>query len=106
MSDFQLRKVITKFRCSDHPLEIEKGRHKNLKLKERVCKVCKSEIETEMHFLQRCPLYTNIRNQFFGNDPAHNWTDTLKCKDQKSAYNFEFFLTKAFKLRENMLALH
>ena len=27
--NFQLRKVITKFRCSDHMLEIETGRHKN-----------------------------------------------------------------------------
>ena len=36
VSDFQLRKVITKFRCSDHPLEIEKGRHKKLKVEERI----------------------------------------------------------------------
>ena len=103
VSDFQLRKVITKFRCSDHPLEIEKGRHKKLKIEERICKVCISETETEMHFLQRCPLYANIRNNFFGKDP--NWTDILKCKDQKSAYNLAIFLIKAFKLREDMLKL-
>ena len=102
VSDFQLRKVITKFRCSDHPLEIEKGRHKKLKIEERICKVCISETETEMHFLQRCPLYANIRNIFFGSDP--NWTDILKCKDQKSAYNLAIFLIKAFKLREDVLA--
>ena len=29
--DFTLRKIITKFRCSDHCLEIENGRHIKLK---------------------------------------------------------------------------
>ena len=81
VSNFQLRKVITKFRCSDHPLEIEKCRHKKLKVEERICKVCNSEVETDMHFFQRCPMYESIRHQFFGTDPAHNWIDTLKCKD-------------------------
>ena len=103
MSDFQLRKVITKFRCSDH--EIEKGRHKKLKVEERICKVCNIEVETEMHFLQRCPAYESIRHQFFGTESAHNWVDTLKCKNQKTAYNLANCLVKAYKLRENLLAL-
>ena len=34
--DFTLRKIITKFRCSDHCLEIEKGRHIKLKPEERI----------------------------------------------------------------------
>ena len=40
LSDFQLRKIITKFRCSDHKLEIEKGRHRQLRVEERICKIC------------------------------------------------------------------
>ena len=29
---FQLRKIVAKFRCSDHRLEIEVGRHKQIKV--------------------------------------------------------------------------
>ena len=65
ISDFTLRKIITKFRCSDHCLEIEKGRHIKLKLEERICKLCKSDIETELHFIQDCPAYSDIRSHFF-----------------------------------------
>ena len=32
VNDFHLRKNICKLRCSDHKLEIETGRHKNLTL--------------------------------------------------------------------------
>ena len=51
LPDFTLRKNIAKFRCSDHALEIEKGRHKKIPREGRLCKVCKDkEIETEDHF--------------------------------------------------------
>ena len=33
-------------------LEIEKGCHIKLKPEERICKLCKSDIETELHFIQ------------------------------------------------------
>ena len=62
--DFTLRKIITKFRCSDHCLEIEKDRHIKLKPEERICKLCKSDIETELHFIQDCPACSDIRSHF------------------------------------------
>lgn len=34
--DFKDHKIITKSRCSDHCLEIEKGKHRNLPRNERV----------------------------------------------------------------------
>ena len=37
---FESRKVITKIRCSDHPLEVEKGRHRNVPRESRICKLC------------------------------------------------------------------
>ena len=100
-----MRKIITKFRCSDHALEIEKGRHKKLKVEERICKICKTDVETENHFLQNCPVYENIRFQFFDIELMNNWNHILRCSDQKTAYNFSNFLLKAFKLRDNMLAI-
>ena len=37
-------------------LEIEKGRHQNIPLNEWICKLCKLEIEDEIHFLLQCPI--------------------------------------------------
>ena len=105
ISNFTLRKIITKFRCSDHCLEIEKGRHIKLKLEERICKLCKSDIETELHFIQDCPAYSDIRSHFFGNHSTYNWSEILQCKDKKGAFNLANFLTKAFSRRAKLLAV-
>ena len=105
VSDYDLRKVITKFRCSDHSLEIEKGRHRKLAVEERVCKLCLTDVETEWHFLQSCTVYENIRLQIFGDKIVQNWSNILKCEDRESAYSLANYLVKAYKLRENLLAL-
>ena len=106
ISSFNLRKILTKFRCSDHVLEIEKGRHRKLDVSERICQVCKCSVETEMHFLQECPLYTQLREKYFGKSELRNWTYILQCKEKETAINLANFLTKAFNLRKRMLSLH
>ena len=60
--DFEKRKTIAKIRCSDHKLEIEKGRHKRIPREARICKLCPmGKIETEDHFLFDCAFYGDIR---------------------------------------------
>ena len=44
------RKLLTKFRISAHKLEIEQGRYHGLPVKDRICKLCKAEVEDEIHF--------------------------------------------------------
>jgi hypothetical protein len=39
-SNFKMRQLFTKFRVSDHSLEIESGRYKNITREERICKNC------------------------------------------------------------------
>ena len=53
---FDERRNLTKLRCSDHRLEIEKGRHRGGKERsERICKFCPSNvIEDEEHFIFVC----------------------------------------------------
>ena len=51
--------AFAKFRVSAHSLEIEKGTHKKLLLTERICPLCKSSVETEIHF--SAPLSAIIR---------------------------------------------
>ena len=61
IKSFLMRKAITKFRCSDHKLEIEVGRHKKTPREKRVCKLRTIGVETEMHFLCTCPSYNMQR---------------------------------------------
>jgi hypothetical protein len=47
-----MRQLFTKFRVSDHSLEIESGRYQNIMREERICKNCNlNEIGDEYHFL-------------------------------------------------------
>ncbi|MCG8046148.1 MAG: reverse transcriptase domain-containing protein [Candidatus Thiodiazotropha endolucinida] len=55
------RAVLCKFRISNHRLEIEQGRYKNVKADQRICKLCKNAVEDEIHFLLQCPTLENIR---------------------------------------------
>ena len=61
---FQMRKSITKFRCSDHKLKIEIGRHKKIPREERFCESCRSEVETESHFLSSALLTIICENKY------------------------------------------
>ena len=45
---------FAKLRVSAHSLQIKKGRHKNKAVNERLCPLCKADIETESHFLLQC----------------------------------------------------
>ena len=54
-SNFESRKILCKMRISDHFLEIEKGRYKNVKREERICHHCNlNEIDDEKHLFLNC----------------------------------------------------
>ena len=55
------RIALTRFRLSNHDLMIEKGRHQNLIIFDRICPFCPGNIENEFHFLIKCPIYENLR---------------------------------------------
>ena len=44
-------------------LEVEKGRHQNIPLNERICKLCKLEIEDEIDLLLQCPILNSFRTE-------------------------------------------
>ena len=103
---FQIRKIITKFRCSDHRLEIELGRHgKGTPEVERRCKICLGNVETETHFLAECPLYHKLRTKYFGNDVRNKINDILKCRNKAGSFNLANYLTKAYEWKEYMLRM-
>ena len=62
------RKIITQIRLSAHKLQIELGRHQKVPKSERICLNCRSgEIESEYHFIAKCPNYKTERAEFQNN---------------------------------------
>ena len=39
------------------PIQIELGRFRGQKLEERICPICNTAVESEIHFLLECPSY-------------------------------------------------
>ena len=56
---------FAKFRISAHSLELEKGRHKKKLLSERICRLGKNSVESEIHFWLHCQSLAEHRNNFF-----------------------------------------
>ena len=97
LSDFTLRKTIAKFRCSDHTLEIEKGRHSKTPRDDRLCKLCNSnEIETEDHFLTKCQFYVNLKTKHL---PVHT-NDSFKLLCEIEPETLGKYLLDAFSERK------
>ena len=62
---FEGRKAIAKVRCSDHSLQIEKGRHKKTPRENRICNFCPLKVvETEEHFLTTCTFYYRYKPKY------------------------------------------
>ena len=98
---YQMRKIISQTRCSNHPLAIEKGRQKNTKIprEERLCELCDTmEIEDEDHFLIKCKTYSHLRDHYQMN--YQTVPDMLNMDDQNQLAQF---LLSTFKLRQNLL---
>jgi hypothetical protein len=61
-----MRQLFTTFRVSDHSLEIESGRYKNIRREERKCRNCNlNEIGDEYHFFLKCTANHSLRNNLF-----------------------------------------
>ena len=97
---YHLRKVISRTRCSNHPLEIEKGRHKNpiIPRQERFCKLCYDQVvEDEDHFILRCTTYSHLRDHY--QIYQDNVPDVLNMEDQQRLAKF---LLSAYELRDRL----
>jgi hypothetical protein len=66
--NFNNRHLLTKFRTSDHSLEIELGtyRYKKIPRHQRLCKTCQV-LDDEIHFFLQCQINNNLRNVLISN---------------------------------------
>ena len=119
---FQQRRHISKLRCSDHALEIEKGRHKKGNTRtlanERICTLCKNgQVEDEEHFLLKCDAYKSLRTKhkfehftevlaFFNEENLstfEHFTEVLAFFNEENLSTFAKYLIEAFKTREKII---
>ena len=85
-------------RCSDHHLEIERGRHLKIDQDKRTCRNCAFKtVEDEKHFLLECQVYQGIREKY--HIMADNLYDLLNNKNQG---NLAKFLAEAFEFRDKL----
>jgi hypothetical protein len=54
-----------RIRISNSTLMIEKGRHRKINLANRICPLCRSEVEYELHFSMICDKLKDIGDKFF-----------------------------------------
>lgn len=105
--------ALTRFRLSNHELQIEKGRHMRppIERSNRVCFCCKEELEDESHFLIKCPLYSENRSNLFQacRENCKNF-DSLMTDQQKFIFiltnesesvvqKLAYFVFNSFKIR-------
>ena len=56
------RSALAKFRCGVAPLRLETGRYENIQENLRLCPICKTTVENEIHVLFDCNAYQSIRD--------------------------------------------
>ena len=110
----KFRIALSKFRCSSHVLEIEKGRHESIPVDERYCKLCLKNnnfcVEDEYHFLCICPTYRDLRREmlpywFRINPSLDNFKSLLSTSNVMHLNNLASFIYFAMKKREDSLSL-
>ena len=59
----RFRHALAKIRTYSHNLEIEVGRRSGCHTAERICKLCRLDIEDEAHFILYCPVLHGLRKK-------------------------------------------
>lgn len=107
---WKYRSCLSKLRCSAHTLAIEKGRHKNVLVAERICTLCEQSgeivLEDEYHFVLHCPTLAHLREQYQIVD-MESYADFLKLltsEDVQVQLRLAAFVYHASRLRCDLLS--
>ena len=100
---------ITKLRISDHNLKIERGRYTRPKTARefRLCPNC-NEVETETHFLIKCPKYDNERQKMLNiyDINISTWNNEIEKimnpSNTETCYGLINYIKNAFNIRETI----
>ena len=106
------RSIISQFRYGILPLEIEVGRYRDIPLSDRLCHICSSAVEDEIHFLCDCPAYSHVREIIFAQ--ARDIEPTFQIMDNIDKFVFlmsnlqkpvAYYLIEALAIRTSLLTI-
>jgi len=102
------RVALTRFRCMNNRLSVERSRRFKIDRNARFCKYCKENntesVEDEIHFLLVCPLYTQLRNSYLEkhftctNNVTENFVRIMSSKKQNCIKDLSAYIYYAFKI--------
>ena len=98
------RDIFVRFRMGITELYVHKFRY-DLGGVQRLCPLCREEIETELHFLIRCPAVSDLRVQCL---PNVMWTDgnifeLMSSNKMKVIRSISIFMYRAFVRRQDVI---
>ena len=98
--------AIANMRCSTHRLRIEADRRNNVDRSDRICKICNTgEVETENHFLLRCPVLVDLRRQWIPQCYVTNTSISIFNSDSiHTLKNLSMYIIQALRFREEILS--
>ena len=103
------RTALTRFRMSSHNLHIEEGRFTSTSREDRICSLCRKDVEDETHFLIKCPVYEDLKhhltdhNYILTSNMLSNQDKAVKlmtCRDLKPIARYVY---EAFEERKIMI---
>ena len=105
------RSLLCLLRCGALPIKIETGRYVGLKAEERICELCNSGVEDEVHFLFYCKALCDERSAFYNylfNTGYVNFHKLSDCKKIRLLCNIETrrfakYIVKLYEVRQNLL---
>ena len=100
------RSILSQLHTGTLPLEIEIGRFRHISVENRKCKICKTEIEDELHLIFHCTGYKEERESFFRTvdvKQENSDIDKLKCLLKIHTRIFAKYVLKIMEIRNSKL---
>ena len=104
------RTVFSKLRGDFLRIACNKGRYNNRSFDERLCPLCKTDIETEYHFLLVCPNLSHIRSKYISfiwyTYPSENkFIQLCMSKNKAIINNISRYVYNAMKYRKLTMSI-
>jgi hypothetical protein len=109
----KFKTALAKLRTTSHTLEIETGRHKNVNMEDRLCKLCGNSnlyfIESEYHVFMECSVYDDLRKKYLSKTNIitvniETFVDIMQTIDSEILSSICKFVYYMFELRKEFLS--
>ncbi len=104
------KSLLSQFRYGILPIELETGRYKAIARENRICTLCNTGVEDQIHFALKCPTYNEIRNDFNNTclERVTDWinmsdTEKIACLFDDHPRMFGKYIRKIFLHRKNLI---